>query len=140
MPDRQGTATDLRLSVGRLARRLRQESLGELTPSQRSVLATLERNGPLRMSDLAAIERVTPPSMTGIVGRLEDKQFVERVPNPDDARSTVVQITPIALGILAETRKKRTAFLASRLGRMSDTEISLLSQAATLLDRLTEDE
>lgn len=138
MYDRQALAVTLRLSVGRLARRLRQESLGDLTPSQRSALASLDREGPLRMSDLAAIERVTAPSMTGIVGRLEQRGLVDREINPDDARSTVVAITSAARDLLAAIRAKRTAFLAERLAILSDEEISTLSRAVELLERITE--
>jgi DNA-binding MarR family transcriptional regulator len=139
MPDRQQTAVALRLSVGRLARRLRQESLGDLTPSQRSALATLDREGPLRMTDLAAIERVSPPSMTGIVGRLEERRLVTRHANPHDARSTVVSITQRALDLLAAIRAKRTAFLTTRLSTLADDEILTLTQAIDLLKRITED-
>ena len=138
MEDRQATAVALRLSVGRLARRLRQESLGELTPSQRSALASLDREGPLRMSDLANIERVSPPSLTGIVSRLEQRGLVVREVNPDDARSTVVSITTDARQLLAAIRAKRTAFLAERLANLSEEEVSTLNQAVALLERITE--
>jgi DNA-binding MarR family transcriptional regulator len=136
----QDLAASLRLSVGRLARRLRQESFGDLTPSQRSALATLEREGPLRMSDLAAIERITPPSMTGIVGRLEERGLVARIPNPVDARSTMVDLTAASGELLAEMRMRRTAFLASRLAGMSEAEVASLAHAVALLDRIAADE
>ncbi len=139
MFDRQQTASALRLAVGRLARRLRQESLGDLTPSQRSALATLDREGPLRMSDLAVIERVTPPSMTGIAARLEDRGLVTREANPNDARSTVVSITPEAHDLLTAIRERRTAFLAARLSEMTDDEMLVLSRAISLLERITEE-
>ncbi|MFZ0493135.1 MAG: MarR family transcriptional regulator [Acidimicrobiia bacterium] len=139
MADQQQTAVALRLSVGRLARRLRQESPGDLTPSQRSALATLDREGALRMSDLAAIERVSPPSMTGIVGRLEERGLVTREANPNDARSTVVSITQRALDLLVAIRALRTAFLTTRLSTMTDDELLTLTRAIDLLNRITED-
>jgi len=75
-------ADRLRLAIGRLARRLRQHSVGGLTPSQRSVLATLDRHGPMTMSRLAEIETISAPSVTGIISRLAEKELVERRPNP----------------------------------------------------------
>src|SRR5690606_1403261 len=63
--------TRLRLAVLRLARRLRQEHAGDLTPSQLSALSCVEREGPLSLRDLAEMERVQPPSISRIVGSLE---------------------------------------------------------------------
>jgi DNA-binding MarR family transcriptional regulator len=140
MPDLQDIASSLRLTVGRLSRRLRQESLGDLTPSQRSVLFTLDREGPLRMGQLADLERITPPSLTGIVSRLEQRGLVAREPNPEDARSTVVCATDAAHDLLVATRRLRTAFLATRLARMTTAEVETLSRAVDLLDRITEDD
>lgn len=140
MQERQELAIALRLAVGRLARRLRQESLGDLTPSQRSVLATLDREGPQRMGRLAELERITPPSLTGIVDRLEQRGLVAREPNPEDARSTVVCVTPSAHELLVAIRNRRTAFLARRLAQMSPSQIDLLSHSVELLDRITEED
>ncbi|MBK5267681.1 MAG: MarR family transcriptional regulator [Acidimicrobiia bacterium] len=133
-------AAALRLSIGRLARRLRQESVGDLTPSQRSILFTLDRHGPLRMGELAAIEKISAPSVTGIVGRLEERGLVDRQPDPNDARSTLVRPTETATTILAAARQLRTAFLTTRLASMQDSEISTLVQAMALLDRIAADE
>ena len=134
--DREEIATALRLSIGRLARRLRQESLGDLTPSQRSVLATLDRHGPLRMGELAAIEKVTAPSITGIVGRLEERGLVGREPDRDDGRSTVVRPTQAAREILIAAHRKHTAFLTTRLASLQDSEVATLAEAILLLDQI----
>jgi DNA-binding MarR family transcriptional regulator len=91
------------------------------------------------MSDLAVIERVTPPSMTGIAARLEDRGLVTREANPNDARSTVVSITPEAHDLLTAIRERRTAFLAARLSEMTDDEMLVLSRAISLLERITEE-
>jgi DNA-binding MarR family transcriptional regulator len=132
-------ADSLRLAVGRLARRLRQQAQGGLTPSQRSVLATLETSGPLRMGDLARIENVSPPSVTGIVGRLEDRAMVRRVPDPDDARSTMVEATELAIADLQESRRVRSTYLAEHLNRLDDAERTLLREAVVLLHRMIEE-
>jgi DNA-binding MarR family transcriptional regulator len=137
-PDEMELAEALRLAVGRLARRLRQQTQGGLTPSQRSVLATLERSGPLRMGDLARIENVSPPSITGIVGRLEERDMVSRVPDSGDARSTMVQVTPMAVRDLEESRRARATLLAQQLRRLDAEELSVLRSAVVLLDRMIE--
>lgn len=133
-------ADRLRLSVGRLARRLRQQSLGGLTPSQRSVLSTLSRNGPVPMSRLAELESISRPAATRITDRLEEKGLVVRRPHPEDRRSAVAGITPQGVALLEEGRRERTAFLARRLARMSVEDRRRLAEAIEVLDSLVEGE
>lgn len=133
-------ADQLRLSVGRLARRLRQQSRGGLTPSQRSILATLDRRGPMTMGGLADSERISPPSATGIVGRLEESGLVERRPHPDDRRCAVVDLTTEGKELLEGGRRERTAYLAQRLEHLTADEREVLSQVTAILDRLAEPE
>lgn len=133
-------AGDLRLVVGRLARRLRQQSLGDMTPSQRSVLASLDRHGPLRMGELARLENISPPSLSGIIGRLEERGFVARSDDPDDARSTLVDATPSAIEALVEARRERTAFLLRGLQRLDVEDRQALERAVVLLDRMVGEE
>lgn len=129
-------ADRLRLAVGRLARRLRQQSMGGLTPSQRSVLATLYRHGPLAMSELADIEQVSRPSVTRIADRLVESDLVGKRPHPLDGRSTVLELTAPGRKLLEEGREERTAFLVTQMGQFTEEERHLLMQAAELLDRL----
>ncbi|MGD2051392.1 MAG: MarR family transcriptional regulator [Acidimicrobiia bacterium] len=131
-------AAELRLTVGRICRRLRQQNLGGLTPSQRSVLATLDTEGPLQMGTLAAVEAVAPPSMTGIVSRLEERGLVRRSPDPGDARAVRVEATEEAKLLLAALRSERNAFLMHRLADYPDDEIATIAAALPLLRRLTE--
>lgn len=133
-------AHSLRLAVGRLARRLRQRSLAGLTPSQLSVLATLSRHGPVALGALAEIEGVAPASITGIVGRLVDKGLVRRVPNPDDRRSTLAELSSRGRQVLEKGRRERTAYLAERLGRLSAEEREVLAEAVAILTRVGEEE
>jgi DNA-binding MarR family transcriptional regulator len=133
-------ADRLRVSVGRLARRLRQQSAeDDLTLSQASVLATLERHGPLAMSEVAAHERISKPSATGIVGRLVDKGLVERAPDPDDARSSIVTITPEGLRLLNRRRRQRTEYLARRIDALDAGDRAVLERAVPLLEKIVED-
>src|SRR5882757_5004339 len=82
-------ASGLRLAVARLARRMRQEGMSEgddVSPSRLAALATIEARGPITLGELAAAERVRPPTMTRIVAYLDDQGLVIREPHPDDRR------------------------------------------------------
>jgi DNA-binding MarR family transcriptional regulator len=140
LPQDVDLADALRLVIGRLARRLRQQSLGDMTPSQRSVLATLDRHGPLRMGELARLENISPPSLSGIVGRLEERGFVTRSNDPADARSTLVDATPVAIEALAEARRERTAFLLRGLQGLDTADRQILQRSVSLLDRMVGEE
>jgi DNA-binding MarR family transcriptional regulator len=132
-------ADRLRVSVGRLARRLRQQSLGGLTPSQSSVLANLDRLGPLTMTQIAEQEGIAKPSATGIVGRLVDKGLVDRAIDPGDRRSSVVAINRAGSDLLAQRRQERTAFLARRVEGLTVEERETLERAVEILERMAEE-
>jgi len=133
-------ASHLRLVVTRLARRLRQESGGGLTPSQTSALATVARHGPVTPSELADLERVKRPTATRVIGGLEEAGLVAREPDPTDGRVCRVQATGAGNELLAELRSRKTAYLAQRLARLDQTELATLERAASLIERLLEDE
>lgn len=130
----------LRLSVGRLARRLRQHARGGLTPSQRSVLATLERHGPMSMSSLADHEGISRPSATRTAARLVDRGLVERRADAEDARVALVELSDRGRATILRSRAERTAFLASRLLRLTPDERGVLAEAARIIDRILEEE
>lgn len=133
------TADRLRVAVGRLARKLRQQSLGGLTPSQASVLSTLDRHGPMTMSDVAEHEGIAKPSATGIVGRLVDKGFVSRSPDPADKRAFIVATTPDGHELIELRRRERTAYLARRIDDLDEGDRRLLGRAIELLESMVVD-
>lgn len=128
------------MAVGRLARRLRQQSLGGLTPSQSAILSSLDRRGPMSMSRLANVEAISRPSATGIVSRLIDKGLIVRSNDPEDRRSVIVAITPAASALLERRKQERTAFLALLIDSLSDEEQLVLAKAAELIERITAEE
>jgi DNA-binding MarR family transcriptional regulator len=128
----------LRLAVMRLARRLRQQTEGEITASQLSALASVSRLGPLTLGALAAVERVRPPTMTRIVGHLEAAGLVVRRPAPGDRRSAQVELSPAGRRLLDRSRTRKDAYLAERLAALSPAEVAVLRQAAATLERLLE--
>jgi DNA-binding MarR family transcriptional regulator len=133
-------AARLRLAVTRLARRLRQQAEGEATPSQVSALASVERLGPITLGQLAAVERVQPPSMTRIVSGLEEAGFVSRQVDPKDRRVARVETTVAGQRFLERTRSRKNAYLAARVRTLDSDDRAVLARAATLLERLLEGE
>ena len=133
-----GLASSLRLSVMRLARRLRHERRSDdLSLNQLAVLGTLSRCGPLTVGELAVNERVKPPSMTRSVGCLADAGLVDRRPHDNDGRQVVVHLTAAAEQVIADDRRRRDAWLARRLGELTPADRHLLRKAAPLLDALS---
>jgi DNA-binding MarR family transcriptional regulator len=130
-------ASTLRLSVMRLARRLRAERADtSLSLSQLAALATLDRHGPLSPGELAAHERVQPPSMTRLVATLEAAGLAARDPHPTDGRQVLLRVTPEGAAILLEDRRRRDAWLARQLRDLEPADLAVLTQAAAVLDRL----
>ena len=142
MPD-TGTAalsSGLRMSVMRLARRLRNQRSAELDVplAQLTALATLDRNGPMSPGELADCEHVSAPTMTRALAALGDAGLVLRTPHPTDGRQQVVSVTPQAHELLEADRRRRDAWLATRLGQLTDDERAALTAAAPVLAKLAE--
>lgn len=94
-----------------------------------STLGRLEREGPVRLTALAAAEGVTQPSMTQLVGRLENQGLATRVGDPDDGRVALVTITDSGRQALAELRQARNARLVRLMTALSDDELQALGSA-----------
>ena len=129
----------LRLGIMRLARRLRQETPGRITPSMQSALAVLDRHGPLTLGELAALERVAPPSMTRVAARLEEAGLVVRTVDAVDRRVARMAVSAEGVTLLKEVRGARDAYLAKRLRSFTPEERAVLAQALPLIERLTGD-
>lgn len=131
-------AGDLRLGVMRLARRLRRERAGDhdLSLTQLGALSTLETHGELTLRELAAHERVQPPSMTRTVAALEASGLVTRTPDPADGRQVLVGLTTRARELIRADRRRRDAWLATRLRLLSPAELGALRAAVPVLEKL----
>ena len=136
-PDHAQLASALRLSLLRAARRLRSQRVNTaVTLSQLSALATVGKCGPLSAGEIAAIERVQPPSMTKILASLESSGWVERSSQPDDRRQSIIEITPAGRELLAAETRARDEWLAKRLVEFSAEDLRKLGEAVEVLDRL----
>jgi DNA-binding MarR family transcriptional regulator len=134
----QELASRLRHAVARGARRLRQESGNDLSPSLTAALATIELHGPITPSELAVRERVQRPTVTRVIYRLEDAGLVSRAADPADGRSALVSITPAGRALLAGARTRKDAFLSERLDSLSAEDRATLERAAALLEGMLE--
>lgn len=138
MPDSNArAATELRMSTFRLARRLRSEIADdELSDAQFSVLAQLHMRGPLRLGQLAELERVSPPSMNRTVNGLESSGYLSRTADETDRRSVNLALTETGAATVDETVRRRDAWLATRLGELSAEERATLDAASQLMRKL----
>jgi DNA-binding MarR family transcriptional regulator len=130
--------TRLRVALARLARRLRRHELAGLTPTQLAALATVERSGPMRLGDLAAVEGIAPSTLTRLVTALEDSGYVRRLPDPTDARASTLAITAQGHDVLERIRTESTLVLAASLQLLTPTQRAALADALPVLEQLAE--
>jgi DNA-binding MarR family transcriptional regulator len=112
----------------------------DLTLAQLSILVTLLDRGPIRMTDLAAHERVRTPTTTVAIRRLEKIGLVKRSRDPSDLRAVLVDITPRGLAVHRESLTNRIAALSTLLSRLSGPDLETLTKALAPLERLAASE
>lgn len=134
-PDLEQVA-QLRVAVARLSRRLRQHADAGLSLSLQSALVSIEQHGPLPLGELARHERIAPATVTKIVRRLVTEGLVLRLADPDDGRVVRVAITPAGRQRLDESRRRRTAWLATRLARPDAPSADALRATLDVLEAL----
>ena len=133
-----GLAGALRDAVGRLSRRMRAERAAtDLSLGQLAALRTLDRHGPMTASELAAHEKVQPPSMTRIVTSLEAHGYLSRTPDPTDRRQVVVAASAAGRSLLAEDRRRKDAWLTQRLQALDADDRAVLAAAVPVLEKLS---
>ncbi|OXJ14330.1 MarR family winged helix-turn-helix transcriptional regulator [Burkholderia sp. AU6039] len=135
-----GLAGELRISVGKLMRRMREQiHPNDLTSSQKSVLLRLDRDGPATVSALARAESVRPQSMRVTVATLETLGAVSGEPDPTDGRQTLIALTPGFRKALQANRAAKDDWLFRALhAQLSEAEQAELASAVKLLQRLAE--
>jgi DNA-binding MarR family transcriptional regulator len=130
-------ASALRHSVLRLTRRLRSQRADiSITITQLMALATLRKSGPMSAGELAAHERVQPPSMTKILAVLEEHGLARREQHPSDRRQIVIECTDAGSALIEKEGQLREAFLAVRIAKLSKADRALLARASLVLERL----
>ncbi|MGY1728893.1 MarR family winged helix-turn-helix transcriptional regulator [Geodermatophilus sp. SYSU D01062] len=135
--DTAALAHDLRLAVMRFSRRLRNQRVDtSVTLTHLAALSTIQRHGAMSPGELAAHERVQPPSMTRVVVALEGMGLVTRTPHPTDGRQVVIDLTPAAETLLAEEARAREAWLSGQLQRLTPQQRATLREAAEIMEEL----
>jgi DNA-binding MarR family transcriptional regulator len=120
-----------------LLRRLRKEDeQAGIGPARLSVLSVLVFGGPMRLSDLARIEQVKPPTMTKLVAGLEADRLVRRRADGLDARAFRVHATRRGTTLLHAGRRRRVAKLAAALRRVQSDELAVLRRAAEIIEHV----
>lgn len=139
-----GLATAMRISVSRLARRLRVERLGlggtemVLSDIQLAALAALDRHEAMSPGELAEHEKVQPPSMTRVIAVLEERKLVQRAPHPTDRRQVILTVTPEGRALVNRVRRRKEAWLAQRLQELTPEEQETLRSAVPILEKLSQ--
>jgi DNA-binding MarR family transcriptional regulator len=135
-----GLAAALRISIMRVARRLRQEHVGsdDLSPNQLGTLGTLMRHGSLSLGELAAHERVRPPSMTRTVNSLVEIGLVQRESSPVDGRQVILGLTDRGTEFIRESRRRKEAWINRVVADLTADERRILREAAPILERIAQ--
>jgi DNA-binding MarR family transcriptional regulator len=133
-----GLASALRSSTLRLSRQLRWQRAddADLTANQLGVLGALGKHDAMTIGELAAHERVKPPSMTRIVSTMEAAGLVVRRPHETDKRQVLVELTDSARDLIQANRRRRDEWLQTKLKTLTPEERDILRKAAPVLERL----
>jgi len=131
----------LRLAVVRLNRRMRAQRANRLvTVSQLAAISTLDYHGPLSPGELAAHEKVQPPSMTRVLAGLEEMGLVARHPHPTDGRQVIVELTPAGKQLCWDEVWMREAWLSRRVAALCPEDREVLRRAVEVINGMVESE
>lgn len=135
--NREAVADAVHSAAIHLLRGVRKEDVRSgLGPARLSALSVLVFAGPMRLSDLARIEQVKPPTMTKVVAGLEARGLVKRRADAKDARAVRLEATARGTKLLQEGRRRRVTRLAEGLQVLEPQEIELLGRAASIIERV----
>jgi DNA-binding MarR family transcriptional regulator len=138
-PPERDPAARLRQAIARLSRRLRARIAGsELTPSEISVLFTIVRLGPLRLSELADLEAINPTMLSRIAAQLCEAGLIVRSTDPDDRRAALVRATPAGRRTRELIQRERTRALSEHISRLTPQQRESLERALPVLEQLAE--
>ena len=139
-----GLATALRISVSRLARRLRAQRTASglteavLSETQLAALSALEVHHAMTPGELAEHEKVQPPSMTRVIAVLEERNLVLRSPHLPDRRQVVLTVTEEGRALVQRVRRRKDAWLAQRLAELTVEERAILRAAVPIVEKLSQ--
>jgi DNA-binding MarR family transcriptional regulator len=130
---------DLTQALGLLIRRVRAAAAShELSLSENSVLARLEREGPATIAELARAEGIKPQSMGATVATLEERGLIERKPHPTDGRQMNLELTPKGHAVRKSTKDAKRTWLAQAISKLDEQEQETLFAAGRIIRSLIE--
>ena len=136
--DAADLAARFRQALMPLVRQLRTNVEEGMTPGLMSALATVARQGPIALGDLAAAERVSPPMATKTAAALEERGLVERRPCADDKRVVRLELSAAGRQLLDRSHARRNTWLAERFAALPAAERAALAAAVTVFEHLNE--
>ncbi|MET7767915.1 MarR family transcriptional regulator [Nocardia sp. NPDC005366] len=135
--DVRALAGELSLAVVRLTRHLRgRRADSQISLTQLSALATLNREGAMTPGALAAKERVQPPSMTRVIASLTDLDLVVRNPHPTDGRQIIVSLSPAGHALLADEASAREEWMTEQLSALTEDQLVVLTRAVGIMKQI----
>jgi DNA-binding MarR family transcriptional regulator len=138
--DTRALASDLSLAVVRLTRHLRGRRVdAQVSLTQLSALATLARDGAMTPGNLAAREKVQPPSMTRVIASLVDLGLVERAAHPTDGRQIIVTLSDAGHALIADETHAREAWMNERLSGLDEDQLKTLRDAVGIITAIVAD-
>ncbi|MFI7870423.1 MULTISPECIES: MarR family winged helix-turn-helix transcriptional regulator [unclassified Streptomyces] len=139
---RQDTVPSASAAIGAalygLATRAARRLPRDMSLTSAATLATLDRTGPRRITDLAAVEGVTQPAMTTLVRVMEESGLVERRGDPSDKRVTLVCLTEAGASYVRTRHQAGVHAFERLIGKLADDEIEALAAALPALKHLAE--
>jgi DNA-binding MarR family transcriptional regulator len=117
---------------------IRLPSVQRFNFSTLSVLHTLDRSGPLRLTGLLATEQLKQPALTSMVAKLEQDGLIQRRPDPDDGRASLLSLTRAGRQIVRSRHANRVAKLTALVAQLTPAERAVLAGSIDVLGRLTE--
>ncbi|MGW4354103.1 MarR family winged helix-turn-helix transcriptional regulator [Nocardia sp. NPDC004582] len=138
--DIRALAGELSLAVVRLTRHLRgRRADAQISLTQLSALATLNREGAMTPGALAAKERVQPPSMTRVIASLSEMDLVERNPHPTDGRQIIVSLSDAGRALIADENQAREAWMTDQLGQLTPGQVGVLREAVGIMKQIVDE-
>ena len=108
-----------------------------VSPGRASALSVLVFGGPMRVTELARLEQVKPPTMTKIVAGLEGEGLARRTPDPDDARAVRLEPTRAGVALIHQGRRRRVARLVGAMQQLTADDLDVLRRAAGLIEQVS---
>ncbi|WP_067886547.1 MarR family winged helix-turn-helix transcriptional regulator [Nocardia vaccinii] len=138
--DIRALAAELSLAVVRLTRHLRgRRAEAQISLTQLSALATLNRDGAMTPGTLAAKERVQPPSMTRVIASLSEMDLVKRDPHPTDGRQVIVSLSAAGRALIADEANAREEWMTDQLSGLSSAQLDVLREAVGIMTQIVDE-